>query len=151
MNSNDVVPPVLVVDDSEDDVFFLKRALAAAGLKHRCVVFEDGAEVMIYLKGLCAMARSGGPTLPPLLFTDLRMSRVGGFEVLAWVRAQPELRGIACVVVSTSELEGGPRAGAGGRCVRVSRETSDGGGIENAADPHRDGTGRRAADVRGVA
>ncbi len=100
MNLSDQ-PPILIVDDTEDDVFFLRRALSAANVSRRCICFEDGTEVLIYLKGLCAM---GQPLIPAIVFLDIRMPRVGGFEVLEWIKGQAVLTTMPCVMMSTSDL-----------------------------------------------
>ena len=105
VNPNDEHPPILIVDDTDDDVFLLKHALQALGVKNRHVVFSDGTEVLTYLKGVCAMAHDDGPPLPAMMFLDLRMPRVGGFEVLEWIGEQPELSDLPVVVLSTSTLE----------------------------------------------
>jgi CheY-like chemotaxis protein len=104
VNVYDPLPPVLIVDDSVDDVFFLRRSLVKAGLKNRTVHFEDGSDVLVFLKGICASTTDDGRVVPALGFIDIRMPCVGGFEVLEWVRHQPILQTMKWVVVSTSSL-----------------------------------------------
>ena len=43
--------PVLLVEDSPDDAFFVKRAFASAGLNHPLIAVEDGSEAIEYLCG----------------------------------------------------------------------------------------------------
>jgi CheY-like chemotaxis protein len=102
VNPNDELPPILIVDDTEDDVFFLKRVLRQMGVRNRCLMFTDGAEVLTYLKGISAMARRDGPPLPALVFLDLHMPCVTGLEVLQWMHEEPVLRDLPVVVLSTS-------------------------------------------------
>src|SRR6478672_2635094 len=104
MNFNDTQAPVLVVDDNEDDVFILRRSLALAGYHNHVLAFVDGEDVLIYLKGLCVMITAGLARIPVVMFCDVRMPRLDGFEVLSWVRAQPALAGLQIVMLSTSDL-----------------------------------------------
>jgi CheY-like chemotaxis protein len=104
VNFNDPQAPLLVVDDNEDDIFLLRRTLTAAGCRQHVLVFEDGEDVVVYLKGICAMAAGGAAKIPLLMFCDIRMPRLGGFEVLEWVRAQPVLTSLQVVMLSSSDL-----------------------------------------------
>jgi CheY-like chemotaxis protein len=86
---------ILVADDSEDDLFLLTRAFEKAGLKHLLVAVPDGEQAIEYLEDeLC----------PDLLLLDLKMPKVTGFEVLAWIRGKPEFNGLPIIVLSASDL-----------------------------------------------
>lgn len=93
--------PILLVEDSEDDLFFFRRLLAKAGVKAPVAVATDGQQAIDHLTH--AMARNGEQIeLPRLVFLDLKLPLRGGFEVLDWIRAQSALAQVVVVVLSSS-------------------------------------------------
>ena len=66
-------------------------------------VVRDGAEAIQYLNGEGPFSNRDEYPLPALVLLDLKMPRVDGFEVLKWVRAQPGLRTLLVVVLTSSE------------------------------------------------
>jgi len=97
---------VLVVEDSADDVLFLKRALDRLGITCQISFAVDGREAMDFLSSKLG-ARSADPqesALPTHVLLDLKLPMKSGLEVLEWMRARPELTNIP-VVVFTSSLE----------------------------------------------
>jgi CheY-like chemotaxis protein len=92
--------PVLVAEDDESDVFLLRLAFQRAGLSTQLIIARDGQEVVDYLS-------PGSPDrlLPGLLLLDLKMPRMGGFEVLAWLGAQAALKDLPVLVFSSSSQE----------------------------------------------
>ncbi|HSU54288.1 MAG TPA: response regulator [Candidatus Dormibacteraeota bacterium] len=93
---------ILVVEDSPDDVFFLKRALTRTGTNVSVQVAEDGQAAIDYFKGEGAFANRGEFPFPRLVLLDLRIPRVPGFEVLRWLRSKGEFGCIPVVVFSSS-------------------------------------------------
>lgn len=92
--------PILVVDDNPTDVFFLEHRLRAAGVTTPLVHAEDGIEAIERLEQFSAH-HAGMP--PWLMFVDLKMPRMDGFEVLSWL-AEHRLTGrMTVVVLSTSD------------------------------------------------
>ncbi|MDT4920956.1 MAG: hypothetical protein QOI15_1858 [Pseudonocardiales bacterium] len=90
---------VLLVEDDPGDVVIAREALRAGRLESRLSVVSDGVEAMSYLR------REGGYAdveRPDLILLDLNLPRKSGHEVLAEVKADPELRRIPVVVLSTS-------------------------------------------------
>ncbi len=81
---------VLIVDDSEADRFFLKRAIEA-GAPRLCVVGEvrDGEEAVNYLSGQGRYADRAQHPLPDLMLLDVRMPKRDGLGVLQWIQANP--------------------------------------------------------------
>src|SRR5438309_5256244 len=90
---------ILLADDEADDVSLMKRALNRAGLANPVHVVSDGVEAVEYLKG-AVEAKSSGSEIPLLICLDLRMPLMSGFEVLAWIREQPNLKGVPVVILS---------------------------------------------------
>jgi len=93
---------VLLVEDDPGDVLIAREALNAAGLDTRLDVVSDGIDAMDYLrrKGDYADAER-----PDLILLDLNLPRMSGHEVLAAVKADPTLRRIPVVVLTTSSSD----------------------------------------------
>jgi CheY-like chemotaxis protein len=93
---------ILLVEDSEDDLFFFRRLLAKAGVKSPVDVATDGQQAIDHLSQ--AISGNGGahPPVPRLIFLDLKLPLRGGFEVLDWIRAQAALAHVVVVVLSSS-------------------------------------------------
>ncbi|WP_027483315.1 response regulator [Deinococcus pimensis] len=84
---------VLLVEDNEDDVLFVRRAFRAVDERVTLQVVSDGEQAMNAL---------GGPWVPDLVLLDLKLPRLNGLEVLSWLRAQPHLRFVPVVMLTTS-------------------------------------------------
>ena len=94
---------ILVADDDENDVFFLRRAFAKSGLLHTIIHVSDGQKAIEYLLGEGIYADRKATPFPDLLLLDLKMPRTDGFDVLATLRSLPGLD-LPVVVFSTSAL-----------------------------------------------
>jgi CheY-like chemotaxis protein len=100
MSSNDMI--ILLAEDDPNDVFFLQRALAKAGINFPLHVVRNGQEALEYLGGLGKFSDRGTYPLPSLLLLDLKMPFVDGFEVLAWVRLQSPLKQLPVFMLTSS-------------------------------------------------
>jgi CheY-like chemotaxis protein len=96
---------VLLVDDNPDDVLLMRRAFKATSITAPLVVTTGGASAIEYLSGAGAYADRSAHPLPVLMLLDLKMPRVSGFEVLHWLRAQPALKRLPVVVLTSSNQE----------------------------------------------
>ncbi len=94
---------VLVAEDELGDVLLLKRAFAVAGVGAPVYFARDGQEVVDYLEGKPPFENPVQFPLPNLLLLDLKLPRINGFDVLAWIRAQPSVRRLLVVVLSSSD------------------------------------------------
>jgi len=94
---------VLVADDDINDISLLKRAFLRAGIDVQMTVARDGEEVIQYLHGDQPFSDREAFPLPKLLLLDLKMPRANGFEVLAWLRKQEDLRRMPVVVMTSSD------------------------------------------------
>ena len=93
---------ILLADDSEDDLSFMRHACQAAHFKASLQTVNDGEEAIAYLKGEGIYADRTKFPLPAVLLLDLNMPKLNGFEVLAWVRAQPVLKRLSIIVLTSS-------------------------------------------------
>lgn len=81
--------PVILVDDSSDDLLLTEQLLRKAGVTNPILTAPNGEEA-IALFGEFATAKRQG-TLPAFVLCDVRMPGMDGFDVLKWVRSQPRL------------------------------------------------------------
>jgi CheY-like chemotaxis protein len=95
---------ILLVEDDEDDVYFMKRAMATAGIEPPIHVAMNGQDAMDYLSGTGRYADQNVP-LPRCTFLDLKLPFISGFQVLEWMREQPKLKDITVFVLTSSPEE----------------------------------------------
>ncbi|HTL59367.1 MAG TPA: response regulator [Candidatus Limnocylindrales bacterium] len=93
---------ILLVEDNADDVFFMRRALKKSGLDWSMQVVTDGQAAMDFLAGSADYADRTKFPMPSLIFLDLKLPYAGGFEVLDWIRQQPQLREIPVIILTSS-------------------------------------------------
>jgi CheY-like chemotaxis protein len=93
---------VLLVEDDTGDVLMTKEAFADNKVRNKLHVVSDGVNAMAFLRREGPYADM--PT-PDLVLLDLNLPRKDGREVLAEIKADPELRRIPVVVLTTSEAE----------------------------------------------
>jgi CheY-like chemotaxis protein len=96
---------ILLVEDNEDDVFAMTRALKIARIGNPMQIVTDGEMVKDYLSGTGAYADRAKHPLPFIIFLDLKLPFVNGFELLSWIRKQPELNSLVVVVLTSSAEE----------------------------------------------
>src|ERR1041384_6053303 len=97
-------PSILVADDDANDVFFLRRAFQKAGLGCPILDVPDGEKAINYLAGSDGFSDRTQFPVPSLLFLDLKMPKVSGFEVLEWLQKHNGLGSMKVVVLSSSNL-----------------------------------------------
>ncbi|HEX5020217.1 MAG TPA: response regulator [Candidatus Binatia bacterium] len=93
---------LLLVEDNEDDVFLMKRALKGARVVNPLFVAEDGQEAVDYLGGAGKFADRDQYPLPAVVFLDLKLPFISGHDVLAWIRRQRELESLVVIVLTSS-------------------------------------------------
>jgi CheY-like chemotaxis protein len=93
---------ILLVEDNPGDVRLTREALNEGHVRNNLTVAKDGAEAL-------AMVRRQPPydvaPRPDLVLLDLNLPKLDGRQVLAEMKADPELRRIPVVVLTTSKAE----------------------------------------------
>lgn len=90
---------VLTIEDSDAFAHAMQLAIEEAGLAVRLFRVQDGEEAMHFLR------HDGGfqsSPKPDLIFLDLNLPRMTGFDVLAEMRHDVSLQGIPTVVLTSS-------------------------------------------------
>lgn len=98
-------PVILLAEDDENDVFFMRRSLRKAALDLPLHVVTNGQEAVDYLGGVGKFNDRGHYPLPSVILLDLKMPFLTGFEVLAWIRAQCSLKSIPVIILTSSSEE----------------------------------------------
>jgi len=97
---------ILLVEDDEDDRFFMKIALEKAGIADALRIANDGREAIHYLGGEGEFSDRERFPLPRIIFLDLKMPYVNGFGVLEWMRGRGnEFLGTPVIVLTSSPEE----------------------------------------------
>ncbi|MCI0521513.1 MAG: response regulator [Chloroflexi bacterium] len=96
---------ILLAEDDPDDRYLISEALDETRLSTSLYVVENGEELLDYLTRHGAYSDPEKWPLPNLILLDLNMPRKDGREVLAEIKARPELRRIPIVVLTTSHAE----------------------------------------------
>jgi CheY-like chemotaxis protein len=93
---------ILLVEDDPGDVVITREALALSQIDNRLHHVSDGDEALAFLR---QEGVHHGAVRPDLILLDLNLPRVDGREVLATIKASPDLRRIPVVVLTTSSAE----------------------------------------------
>jgi CheY-like chemotaxis protein len=94
---------ILLVEDEENDVFFMQQAMQKAGVLNPIRVVSDGQEAIDYFQGTGKFANRQEFPLPCLVLLDLKLPHVMGLDVLKWIRQQPEVSATVVILTSSSE------------------------------------------------
>lgn len=97
---------ILMADDDEEDRDLTREALSRARLSNEVRFVGDGQELLDYLRREGPYGEDGdqAPT-PGIILLDLNMPKKDGREALAEIKADPRLRPIPVVVLTTSRDE----------------------------------------------
>jgi len=96
---------VLLVEDSADDVELTLRALSRSDILVEVVVVHDGVEALNFIFGTGPYAGRNLNVMPAVVFLDLKLPRVNGFEVLQHIRADERTKLLPVVILTSSNEE----------------------------------------------
>jgi CheY-like chemotaxis protein len=91
---------ILIVDDNPHDADLLESSVQRLKLQNPLQVVSDGAEAIAYIKGDGRYCDRVLYPEPLLLFLDLKMPSVDGFDVLDWLKQHPQYATFPVVVMS---------------------------------------------------
>jgi CheY-like chemotaxis protein len=105
MNRDGKAITILMADDDADDRQMTLEAFSESRLANDLRFVEDGAELMDYLLRRNKYTDPASSPRPGLILLDLNMPKKDGREALREIKADPRLRNIRVVVMTTSKAE----------------------------------------------
>jgi CheY-like chemotaxis protein len=91
----DTTKLIYLVDDDQDDRFFIRSALQESGVKVNIVEVENGLD-------LIKLIQQNDSPLPALILLDMNMPKMNGLETTSALRADPHIQQVPIVMISTS-------------------------------------------------
>ena len=91
-----------MADDDADDCLLVQEALRESKQPHELRIVRDGQQLLDYLRRRGDYRQSPSVPRPDLILLDLKMPRKDGREALSELKADPRLRSIPIVVLTTS-------------------------------------------------
>jgi two-component system, chemotaxis family, response regulator Rcp1 len=104
-----VIVQILLVEDNPADVRLLEEAFKESRIESRLSVVPDGVEALAFLR---REGRYSAAPQPDLVVLDLNMPRKDGRQVLTEMKADPQLRIIPVMILSSSSLQEDQRMAA---------------------------------------
>lgn len=99
MKPDPAVPPLLMVDDDDNDAVIFTRRLKAAGVRIPLIHIRNGGDAFVFLNQFCA-GRKPIEERPALIFLDVNMPSLSGFDILLWAKQQPALKSMKIIMLS---------------------------------------------------
>lgn len=100
--ATDVSKTILLIEDNRGDIRLIQEALKNTTVQCQVMIARDGMEAMAYLRQDGEYAEA---IRPDLILLDLNMPKKDGREVLAEIKADPALKHIPVIVLTTSRNE----------------------------------------------
>ena len=96
--------PILLAEDNPNDVELTLSALHSLNLANEVIVVNDGAQALDFLQRRNSFSER--PAIAPaVILLDLKMPRVDGLEALRQIRADPQLKTLPIVILTSSREE----------------------------------------------
>lgn len=90
----------MLIEDSEGDAYIFRRTLVEAKIANEVTVFCNGKDALTFL-----MDPANSESLPGMIFLDINMPRLSGFDVLKRLKHEERLRNIPVVILTISQEE----------------------------------------------
>jgi CheY-like chemotaxis protein len=114
---------VLYVEDDPNDAVSFERALRKSGLPINLQIVMDGQFAIEYLLGQEQYHDRQKYPLPKVIVTDMKMYRMGGVQLLQWIRANAKFGKLPVVLYSTSNEDNDVSIAAAAGATRYFRKT----------------------------
>ncbi len=105
MTNSSLPITILAAEDDPDDCLLVEDAFHESGQSNQLIFVQDGITLLEYLRRQGNYREPSDAPRPDLILLDLNMPRKDGRESLAEIKADPELRSIPVVVLTTSSAE----------------------------------------------
>jgi len=96
---------ILHVEDDPNDALLFQHACRKADVGFELHAVGDGDEAVAYLRGKDVYSDRGRYPLPQLILLDLKMPRLSGFDLLAWLRKEAPFKKTPVIVLTSSNHE----------------------------------------------
>jgi CheY-like chemotaxis protein len=96
---------ILLVEDEENDARLLEMAFKKNAILNPIHWAKDGLEAIAYLNGDGVYADRAHHPFPEVLILDLKMPRMTGLELLAWIREHPHFKVIPTLIMTSSRQD----------------------------------------------
>jgi CheY-like chemotaxis protein len=106
MQTDSGVADILMVEDQDTDAYLVRWAFKKAGLAHRFIHLLDGQQAVEFFGRQAPYTDRAQFPWPDLVLLDLKMPRLNGFDVLAWLKAHGDVPALDVVVLTSSDLPG---------------------------------------------
>jgi len=93
---------IVIAEDDEGHATLIKKNLERAGIRNEFIHLKDGKETLDYLFQR-SKKKNRKNRVPLLLLLDLKMPKVDGVEVLRQVKADPELKRMPVIIITTTD------------------------------------------------
>ena len=94
---------ILLIEDDYNDVLLIQRAFRKARIQTPMIQVSNGEEAIAYLSQQGQYEDKETYSVPKLILLDLKLPRLSGLEVLAWIRQQPLVRRLLVVILTSSQ------------------------------------------------
>ncbi len=113
---------ILLVEDNEDHIEHTMDALHEGGLVNNIRVVKDGKSAIDYVFRKGEYSDPNSSPRPGIILLDVKLPKMGGFEVLETIKKDPEFKIIPIILLTTTgnreDIERGARLGANDYIVK---------------------------------
>ncbi len=96
---------ILHVEDDPNDALLFQHACQKAGVEFELRSVNDGDQAIAYMRGADAFADRALHPFPQLILLDLKMPRLSGFDLLAWLRGDGGFKTTPVIILTSSNHE----------------------------------------------